>query len=310
MQTRHQGRNLPTELLRALVTIAETGSVTKAAVRLQLSQPAVTAQMRRLQVLTGIELFSKTSGGLEFSDQGRLVLDLARKMLAANDQILSLTGASGGAAQPIRIGISNVYVERFLQIYSASGEIAHVHIHADSSFEVAKAFREGQVDVLCSFEPLSSDHPIEEWHQAFDWVHAPGFVLRPGEPVPVVTRPGGFLSRLIMDSLDAMGQRYRIVFASPDFAARKAAVAAGLGVMAIPAGFVEPNLVKAADRMLPALTPVRAGICLRKGVAPAEIRSILDALRSLEPTAAGKEELPTGTRGRSATPSSPPDKPA
>jgi DNA-binding transcriptional LysR family regulator len=99
------------------VTIAEVGSFTKAARKLRLSQPAVTAQIRRLQVLVGGDLFAKTSSGMKLNHKGRLVLDLARKMLEANDQILSLTGGLG-ESQPLRIGISNVYVEKFLQAYA------------------------------------------------------------------------------------------------------------------------------------------------------------------------------------------------
>lgn len=291
MQTRHQGRNLPTELLRALVTVVEVGSFTKAAGKLSLSQPAVTAQIRRLQALVGGDLFAKTAGGVKLNDRGRLVLDLARRMLEANDQILSLTGGVG-ETQPLRVGISNVYVEKFLRAYAWSGGTRYLYVHADSSDNTANAFHETQVDVSCSFEPLSSDGPIEEWHQPFVWVRAPTFMIRPDEPIPIVTRPGGFLARMIAGCLDGVGLRHRIVFASPDFSARKAAVAAGLGLMAVPYEFTEPNLVIARARGLPELPPVRAGICIRKGLASAEIGAVIDALRSLaSPTERTKKDF-------------------
>jgi DNA-binding transcriptional LysR family regulator len=264
------------------VTIADLGSFTKAARKLRLSQPAVTAQIRRLQTLVGGDLFVKTSGGLKINDQGRLVLDLARKMLDANDQILSLTGGSG-EAQPMRVGISNVFVEKFLVTYAQLGDLRYLHIHADNSDEIANAFHEAQVDVSCSFEPLSSDRPIEEWRLPFVWVRAPTFMIRPDEPIPIIARAGGFLARVITDSLDQVGLRHRIVFASPDYGARKAAVAAGLGLMAVPSGFTEPNLIVASARVLPKLPPVRAGICVRKGLASTEIGAVVDALRSLAP---------------------------
>jgi DNA-binding transcriptional LysR family regulator len=282
MQTRHQGRDLPTELVRALVTISETGSFTRAARKLCVSQPAITAQIKRLQALVGGELFAKTPGGVELNDRGRLVVDIARKMLRANDEILALTGGLG-EAQPLRVGISNVYAERFLQAYARSGSGRYLHIFCGRSDEISLAFRDAHVDLSCSFEPLSSDRPIEEWHQAFVWVRAPTFMIRPDQPIPIVTWPGSFLARIMTESLDEVGLRHRIVFSSADYGARKAAAAAGLGLMAIPPGFTEPNLTIAEARILPRLPDVRAGICVRKGLASADTSVVVDALRSLSP---------------------------
>ncbi len=286
MQTRHQGRNLPTELLRALVTIAETGSFTRAASKLALSQPAITGQIRRLQALVGGELFAKNLSAVALNDRGRLVADLARKMLRANDEILALTGGVG-ETQPLRVAISSVYAERFLQIWAPDNSGNFPHVYAGNSHEIANAFHEAQVDVSCSFEPFSNDRPIEEWQQPFVWVHAPTFMIRPDKPIPIVAMPGSFLTRLMMDSLDEAGLRHRIVFASADYSVRKTAAAAGLGLMAIPPGFPERSLVIARDRALPHLPDVRAGICVRKGLALAEIEQIIGALRSLAPTENG-----------------------
>ncbi len=55
--------HIPTEIMRSVVAISEMGSLTKAAESLGLSQPALTAQIKRLQGLVGGEVFARTSSG-------------------------------------------------------------------------------------------------------------------------------------------------------------------------------------------------------------------------------------------------------
>ncbi len=63
--------------LRALVALAETGNLSKAGKRLNLSQPAVSHQIRAVEEDYGIELFERKSDPLRFTTAGRLLVDLA-----------------------------------------------------------------------------------------------------------------------------------------------------------------------------------------------------------------------------------------
>src|ERR1700686_1592261 len=53
MHRRHQHFNIPIEIVRTVVAISETGSLSKAGERLGLSQPAISSQIKRLQSLVG-----------------------------------------------------------------------------------------------------------------------------------------------------------------------------------------------------------------------------------------------------------------
>ena len=57
MHRRYQHLNIPIEIVRTVVAIAETGSLSKAGERLGLSQPAVSSQVKRLQNLIGGAFF-------------------------------------------------------------------------------------------------------------------------------------------------------------------------------------------------------------------------------------------------------------
>ncbi len=97
--------NIPTELLRTLVAVVDLRSFTKAAQSLGVTQPAVSAQIKRLQVLLDSELFDKSAPGVSLTPSGRLVVNFARRMLSINDQIVEIS-VPRLSAQSIRIGVS------------------------------------------------------------------------------------------------------------------------------------------------------------------------------------------------------------
>lgn len=67
--------------LNALVTVADTGSVTKAAQLLRLVQPAVTRQIRSLEDELGVPLFERTRQGMRPTDAGTALVERARRAL-------------------------------------------------------------------------------------------------------------------------------------------------------------------------------------------------------------------------------------
>ncbi|MER5756097.1 LysR family transcriptional regulator [Streptomyces sp. NPDC002088] len=67
--------------LKALVTVAEAGSVTRAAELLHLVQPAVTRQIRTLEQELGVPLFERTRQGMRPTDAGVIMVDRARRAL-------------------------------------------------------------------------------------------------------------------------------------------------------------------------------------------------------------------------------------
>ncbi len=70
-------RMLELRLLRAFVAIAETGNLSKAGKRLNLSQPALSHQMKALEEYLGVELFQRKSNPLRLSPAGERLLGTA-----------------------------------------------------------------------------------------------------------------------------------------------------------------------------------------------------------------------------------------
>src|ERR1700746_1866297 len=97
--------NIPTELLRTLVAVVDLRSFTRAAHSLGITQPAVSAQVKRLQQLLGGELLDKSAPGVLLTPMGENVRGPARRLLPINDHILNLTAVPAAEAHVIRVGI-------------------------------------------------------------------------------------------------------------------------------------------------------------------------------------------------------------
>lgn len=67
--------------LRAFVTVAETGNVTRASALLNLVQPAVSRQLRMLEEDLGTELFERGRHGMQLTPSGKTMLEYARRIL-------------------------------------------------------------------------------------------------------------------------------------------------------------------------------------------------------------------------------------
>jgi len=91
--------NIPTELLRALVTVVDMRSFTKAAQLLGVTQPAVSAQIKRLQDLLGCEVLDKSAPGVSPTPRGEIVVDNARHTGATPGMVLRRR-ADGRVGEP------------------------------------------------------------------------------------------------------------------------------------------------------------------------------------------------------------------
>jgi DNA-binding transcriptional LysR family regulator len=93
------------QLLRSLLAIADTGSITEAADRIGLTQPALSRRLQQLESYLGADLLSRGRKGTELTEIGRLVVAEARGLVNRFDhlreQVRAHQGLEGGS---VRIG--------------------------------------------------------------------------------------------------------------------------------------------------------------------------------------------------------------
>ncbi|WP_433890631.1 LysR family transcriptional regulator [Streptomyces sp. CA-111067] len=97
--------DVDTRLLRYFVAVAEEGSLTRAAQRLYVSQPALTKQIRQLEAQLGTRLFTRSRTGMALTEPGRALAERAPGVLAGWDRVLRDTrSAASRAARVLRVG--------------------------------------------------------------------------------------------------------------------------------------------------------------------------------------------------------------
>ncbi|QDM19502.1 LysR family transcriptional regulator [Tardiphaga sp. vice278] len=273
--------NIPIEIVRTVVAISETGSLTKAAEKLGLSQPAVSSQIKRIQSIVGGALFARTANGTTATQLGKLVLHQARRILEANDQMLRLGGAAH-LPQPVRLGLSTLFVREFLGHQTAQS-LTDVVIQTDNSVGITKGLIDGYIDIAYILEnpEMTSEIAhliVNDTDEEFVWVRSRDFVLSPDSPIPILTWPG---DDLMIRTLTRQGIAYKVVFNSPDYHAKLAAVEAGIGIAAIPRRLIPPSLVWAQEYYLPELPPIKALLCARSNLESSQGRKLLEDIATL-----------------------------
>ncbi|WP_018353231.1 LysR family transcriptional regulator [Longispora albida] len=142
--------------LRILVTIAEAGSIRRAAARLRIAQPALTRQLHRIEEALGYAVFVRTAQGVEPSAPGTETLAQARAVLADVDELWAGTQEILTARRPdppLRVGgVLGAYTDALVPVAGAlSGGPVTSHGHRLVS-RLVDLLAAGQLDLAVLHE--------------------------------------------------------------------------------------------------------------------------------------------------------------
>lgn len=90
--------------LRYFRAVAHTGNLTRTAEQLNVSQSALSVQIKRLEEQLGHQLFERRGRALHLTEAGRLTLDHADTIFATGDELLSTLRQEGRARRAVRVG--------------------------------------------------------------------------------------------------------------------------------------------------------------------------------------------------------------
>jgi DNA-binding transcriptional LysR family regulator len=280
--------NIPTDLLRTLVAVVDLRSFTKAAHALGVTQPAVSAQIKRLQSLLGTELLDKTTPGVALTDTGALVVKYARRLLAINDQIFSLS-YHGPAVDQVRVGITcdlfEASVLNVLADFRRSEPGVRLHVAMEPSETLLRDLHHGEFDLVIALnDGAPAENARHAWLEPLAWVaHAEsGFDPR-GPTSLIVPADGGLLRRVALVAVETGRQPYDIVLSARSLAAMTAAASAGLGVFCWPRRAVLPGhlVMREAAPRLPKLPDVFCGVHVRADTVGTAVHALADAIAAV-----------------------------
>ena len=286
--------SIPISGLRAFVAISELGSFTKAAEHLNLTQPAVSLQIKQLERLLGGDLFIKKKVGVALSDLGLTVDRLARRILTLNNQLIGIAGRAQ-QRETVHLGIQCVYAQSVLpRLFRQCRILDNVHYKfvCAHTNELTEKIKSGFVDLTFMMgdrEPRRN--LIDQWPEKLVWVRAPQHRgLAEDGSIPFIRRQDGVMDRTVFNVLDDHGIPYRIVFSATDLVCMYAAAESGIGLMCMPARTVPDSLVIARERHLPKLPDIHLGVYHAEGFDVAQHQALVDAfLSAVRPPKPGDE---------------------
>lgn len=265
--------NIPTELLRTLLAVVDLRSFTKAARALGVTQPAVSAQIKRLQSLLGFDLFDKSAPGVSVTEKGKRIVSEARRLLAINDQIVSLARAPRGV-RVLRFGLPGDFIGmplwQKLVAFRNRWPDTRLIMKTGDSPALVEELRQGDLDVVVAMSNARPEEAVaHHWRDEVVWIRAASSTLDPARPLRLVTRGDHCIfHQLMVGALEASARDYEIALTSAQVDDLTQAVAAGLGVTALPRALSTGALV-CEDDALPKLADVECSVWVRSDDADA-----------------------------------------
>jgi DNA-binding transcriptional LysR family regulator len=276
--------NIPTDLLRTLIAVIDLRSFTRAAHSFGVTQPAVSAQIRRLQMLLGGDLFDKSAPGVTLTTKGELVVGYARRLLALNDQMLDVTLHHDVSAQ-LRVGVLTDYFEgavlRAVAMFGTRRPDLQMNIFTDRSDGLMRDLRRGDYDLVVSASDEKLANAVRSWLEPTAWAMAPSAVFEVGKPVPlVVLNESGLSHRMSVAALEEAGREYRIAYRGGSVAGMVEACAAGFGVVNFAKRYLLKTELKVFDSspLLPRLPDVHGGVYLREGLEGSDLITLAEII--------------------------------
>ncbi|MGA0539921.1 LysR family transcriptional regulator [Neotabrizicola sp. VNH66] len=277
-------RNLDLTALRSFVTVADVGGVTRAASYLNLTQSAVSMQLKRLEESLGQSLFLRAARKLALSPEGEQLLSYGRRMLALNDEALSRFSSTACEGE-IRLGVPHdvVYpaipgiLKRMAQCYP------RVKINLVSSFTILmkQDFARGEFDVILTTEQSPDPGAEVLSSRLLVWVGAPDGTAWQRRPLRLGFKDTCIFRPRAQSALDAAGIPWEMATGGESEQAVEATVAADLAVSVRMAGSI-PEGVEAlsGDNQLPSVGDMKLGLYRANRRKDEAVEMLLSELRA------------------------------
>jgi len=281
-------RTLDLDLLRAFVTIAETGSFTRAGGRLGRSQSAISLQVKRLEDQLGRAVFHRTPRSLMLTADGERLLGPARQLLRLNDTTIAelfepdMIGA-------VRLGVpedfATAHLPAVLAAFAKAHPLVELEVACDLTLNLLDAFHAGRFDlVLVKREPSAPLEGVRVWREPLVWVARDQHAAEGFAAIPLVVSPEPCVYRKrACAALDAVGRKWRVAYTSTSLAGSVSAVSAGLGITVLPREMVPAQLTAITrDHALPVLHDTEIALIEAPGLSDTAHRLAQHIVSALE----------------------------
>jgi len=237
-------RNLDMTTLRSFLAVAEHGGVTRAAAALNLTQSAVSMQLKRLEELLGLDLLDRSGRKVALTGSGELMLTYARRMVELNDEAVGrLTDDAYegelvlGAPYDIVYPVVPQVLKRFHTLYPR----VKVHLKSSSTLKLRAALDKGEAQLILTTEEELGPGGETLTEMPLRWSGAPGGVAWKKRPLKLAFCNVCIFRASVLRRLDEAGIDWEMVVDSDDDRAVEALVSADLAVSALLEDSIPPH---------------------------------------------------------------------
>jgi DNA-binding transcriptional LysR family regulator len=243
--------------LRYVVTVAEERGFTRAATRLQVAQPSVSAAVRALERELGIGLFDRSGGKVTTTPAGEAFLPWARQALADCDAgraaVVDLVGLRRGR---LALGATPTLTTQLLAPVLARYHRLHpdieVSVREDGSRTLVASLERGELDLTVVILPinrswvrteaLADEELLLGVHPGHALATAASVAVAQLEDLPLVMfRDGYDLREATLAVCRAAGFAPTFVVEGLEMDGVLALASAGLGAAVLPASVIRPG---------------------------------------------------------------------
>ncbi|MCG8635778.1 MAG: LysR substrate-binding domain-containing protein [Desulfobacterales bacterium] len=224
--------NLQIDYLRTFIALAETKNFTKTGIQVNLSQSAVSMQIKRLETEVGGKLFHRIGKTVKLTGQGSILINYAMRIVREHDEAvaaLSKPSLEGlirfGSPEHYTAGVLPDLLARFARSYP---DIT-VEMRCENSDVIKDSVDRGDLDLgICT---QISEGGLIIAHDPVVWAVNPEFVMQPHKQLALATFEEDCIFRTwALAALEKAGIDYRIVYVSRSISGLLDAVKAGFAI--------------------------------------------------------------------------------
>jgi LysR family transcriptional activator of nhaA len=291
--------------LRYFWAVARDGNLTRTAERLNVSQSALSIQIRKLEDRLGHALFERRGRQLHLTEAGRIALDHAEAIFATGDELLGTLRETGAARQALRIGalatLSRNFQLSFLQPVLGRSDI-EVILRSGSAADLLGGLQSLALDVVLTNQAPPTDsvtpfitHKLSE--QPVSLIGVPGRLDGARDVVqllgshPVILPTAASSVRTGFDALTSrLSIRPQIAAEVDDMAMMRLLVREGFALAVLPPIVVRDELASGvlveADE-LPGLTETFFAVTIERRFPNRTAQTLIATTRTRQQAAAG-----------------------
>jgi DNA-binding transcriptional LysR family regulator len=274
MDRRLMNRNVDVAVARAFLAVVETGSVTLAARQLNLTQGAISQQLRRLEDLADHPLFLRVGRRIAPTPEGRRLVPAAKQFLAANEQLISALQEPAFEGE-VRFGapydIIGSYAPPILRHFGQAFPNIRVTLVCKDTVVLLRELKAGAIDLALTTELGCSKHGEILRSDRLVWAGARAGDAHARDPLPVSLGAETCVFRPVaIAALRKVRRNWQAVCEVSNMEPVRATLEADLAVAPLLSHSIPESLeIIAADRRLPRLPMFQINLYEARRLSPA-----------------------------------------